>query len=322
MLSKPQKRIVIGTAILVAFVLFVVPFITVRRYKASVARTLSQTLGREVTIQDISIQTFPQPGLLMSGVVIGDDPTINAEPMLRADEVLATLRISSLWRGRLEIGTLKLKYPSLNLVRANDGRWNLESLLERARETPAAPTAKARPESRPRFPYIESDGGRINLKIGNEKKVFALSDADFAVWLAAEDEWHMRLEARPIRTDANLSDTGTLKMEGSWRRAPKLHETPISINLWWDYGQLGQITHLIYGHDRGWRGGLHIAATVSGQPEHLAMHFDARLDDFRRYDILAESPFHRKFIATLNTTSPPSKCRISPARYRRPAASC
>jgi len=287
MLSKPQKRVVICMAALIAFVLFVVPYITVRRYKASVAQTLSQSLGREVTINDISIQTFPQPGLLMNGVVIGDDPTISAEPMLRADEVLATIRISSLWRGRLEIGTLKLKYPSLNLVRSNDGRWNLESLLERARETPAAPTSKVRPESRPRFPYIESDGGRINFKVGNEKKVFALSDADFSVWLESEDQWHMRLEARPIRTDANLSDTGTLKMEGIWRRAPQLHETPIYLRLSWDNGQLGQISHLVYGRDRGWRGAVRVATEISGKPEDLAVRFDGRVDDFRRYDILS-----------------------------------
>jgi len=287
MLSKSQRRVVFGAAILVAFVLFAVPFITVTRYKASVARSLSQALGREVTIQDISIKTFPQPGLLLSGVVVADDPSISAEPMLRANEVLAMLRLSSLWRGRLEVATLKLSEPSVNLVRSNDGHWNLESLLERARQTPAAPTAKARPETRPRFPYIEADGGRINLKVGNEKKVFALNDADFAVWLAAEDEWRMRLEARPIRTDSNLSDTGTIKMQGSWRRASQLHETPISLSFWWENGQLGQLSHLIDGRDRGWRGGVRLSATVSGKPEDLAIHLDGRVDDFRRYDIMS-----------------------------------
>ena len=277
----------IGAAVLVIVVLFVVPAINVNRFRLQVARSLSQALGRDVTVQGISIQTFPQPGLLLSGVVVEDDPTISAEPMLRADEVLATLRPTSLWRGRLEVGTLKLKYPSLNLVRANDGRWNLESLLEKAREIPAAPTAKKRPETRPRFPYIETDAGRINLKIGNEKKVFALSDADLAVWQAAEDEWRMRLEARPIRTDANLSDAGTLKVQGVWRRAAQLHETPVWVSFSWDQGQLGQITHLIYGRDRGWRGGVHVSGVVSGKPEDFAMRVDARVDDFRRYDIFS-----------------------------------
>ncbi len=78
--------------------------------------------------------------------------------------------------------------------------WNLQSLLLRASQTPAAPTAKARPEARLRFPYIEGEGGRINFKSGMEKKVYALSEADFALWLASENEWNLRLRARPMRT--------------------------------------------------------------------------------------------------------------------------
>ena len=288
MLSRSQKRVVYGAGILVIVVLFVVPAINVSRYRLNVAQALSQAVGREVTVQGISIQTFPQPGLLLTGVTVADDPSISAEPMLRADEVLAVIRLSSLWRGRLEIATLKLKYPSLNIARSNDGRWNLESLVDRARRTPSAPTTKSRPETRPRFPYIESDAGRINLKIGNEKKVFALNEADFAIWLEAEDEWHMRLEARPIRTDANLSDTGTLRLEGSWRRAPQLHETPISLTAHWDYGQLGQLTRLAYGRDRGWRGRVTASASVTGKPENLQFRLDTRIEDFRRYDIAGD----------------------------------
>ena len=286
MLSRSQKRVVLGAALFVIAVLFVVPFIRISQYKLSIAHALSQTLGREVTVQDASLQTFPLPGLLLTGVVIADDPSISPEPILRAEEVLATIRVTSLWRWRLEIASLKLRYPSVNLVRSNDGRWNIESLLEQARKIPSAPTAKKAPErARARFPYIEADAGRINLKIGNEKKVFALSDADFSLWLAAEDEWRMRLKARPIRTDANLTDVGSIKMEGTWRRAPTLHETPLQVRLWWEDGQLGQLTTLFSGRDRGWRGSTRASATIAGTPDDLKIATDARIDDFRRYDI-------------------------------------
>jgi AsmA family/AsmA-like C-terminal region len=285
MLSRSTKRVVYSAAILVVVVLFVVPFIRVNNYRESVAASLSQALGRKVTVQSIELKTFPQPGLLLRELAVADDPAISAEPMLRADEVLAILHISSLWRWRLEISSLKLSSPSLNLVRADDGRWNVESLLERARQTTTAPTGQARPERRARFPYIESDAGRINLKLGQEKKVFALGEADFALWLNAEDEWRMRLEARPIRTDANLSNAGTVKVEGSWRRSPTLRETPVSFRLWWEDAQLGQLTSLIYGRDRGWRGSVRGSATVTGKPDDLTMSMDGRVDDFRRYDI-------------------------------------
>ena len=285
MLSRSQKRVVKGAAIFVLFVLIGVPYIGISQYKTSIANVLSQALGRPVTVQNVSIRTFPQPGLLLSGVVVADDPSVSAEPMLRADSVLATIRISSLWRWRLEIGTLKLSEPSVNLVRTNDGRWNIESLLERVRQIPSAPTAKVRPETRARFPYIEADTARINLKVGQEKKAFALNDAEFSLWLASEDEWRMRLKARPIRTDANLTDTGTIKMEGAWRRASTLHETPLQVRIWWDDGQLGQLSSLVYGRDRGWRGSLRASAVIDGRPDDLKITSDARVEDFRRYDI-------------------------------------
>ena len=107
--------------------------------------------------------------------------------MLRADTVTAYLRLSSLWRGRLEIGTLALDSPSLNLVRRADGHWNLEELVERTSQVPSAPTSKTRPESRPRFPYVKATAGRINFKLGNVKKAFAFSDADFALWLEVRE---------------------------------------------------------------------------------------------------------------------------------------
>src|SRR5450756_119919 len=135
----------------------------------------------------------------MSRVVVEDDPAYSEEPLLRAEEVTASLRLLSLWSGRLEIARLSFQYPSLNLVRRADGHWNLETLLERARQTPVAPTAKRIKDERLRFPYIESNSGRVNLKCGHEKTVYALSDADFALWLASEDEWNLRLSARPIR---------------------------------------------------------------------------------------------------------------------------
>jgi AsmA-like C-terminal region/AsmA family len=287
MISRSQKRLALAAIGLFVIAAFVVPAINVGRYRAVVSRSLSAAIGREVTVRDVSMQLLPAPGLTLNGLVVADDPRFSAEPILRADEVTAALRLSSLWRGRLEISQLSLNDPSLNLVRLPDGTWNVESLFERARETPVAPTSKKRPEYRARFPYIESSGGRINLKLGVEKTVYALSDADFALWLASEDEWRMRLEARPMRTDANLSDTGLIRVDGSARRAVSLGETPLQLHLNWSRGQLGQISTLVRGRDAGWRGSVQLNLNLEGTPRDLHMVADSTVDDFRRYDIFA-----------------------------------
>jgi hypothetical protein len=279
-------------AVVLALVLALVlpPFVNVNRYRGRVAGAISRALGREVTVSNIELKLLPRPGVVLDNFVVADDPSYGAEPMLRADTVAVYLRLTSLWRGRLEIGTLDLDNPSLNLVRRADGHWNLEELVERASQTSSAPTAKKRPEARPRFPYVEASSGRINFKLGDVKKAFAFTDADFALWLESENLWGFRVEARPVRTDVAISDTGTLKLDGRFQRAANLRDTPIYLKLNFSDGPLGQLTKLFYGRDRGWRGDVRASAILTGSPAALGITLDTRVDDFRRYDIALGEP--------------------------------
>ncbi|HEY4961354.1 MAG TPA: AsmA family protein [Terriglobales bacterium] len=281
-----RRALWIWTALgVILLAVFVPPFVNVNRYRNRVTSSISNALGRQVTVSNIELKLLPRPGMVLSTFVVADDPSYGIEPMLRAETVTAYLRLSSLWRGRLEIGTLSLDNPSLNLVRRADGHWNLEELVERTSQVPSAPTSKTSPESRPRFPYVEAKAGRINFKLGLVKKAFAFSDADFALWLESENEWGVRLEARPMRSDVPVSDAGTLRMDGRFQRASGLRSTPLNLNINFAKGQLGQITALFSGRDRGWRGGVTSTAVLTGTPASLAVTIDARVDDFRRYDI-------------------------------------
>jgi len=276
------------------------PFFNLSSYRGRVAGAIGRSLGRQVAVGQVRLRLLPQPGFLLENLVVSEDPAFGAEPMLRAGQVTTSLRLASLWRGRLEIATLSLSEPSFNLVRAADGHWNLEGVLLRASQVPAAPTAQTRPEARPRFPYLQVENGRINLKLRQEKTVYALEDADFALWLASENEWRLRLDARPMRSDVSLSDTGRIKVTGSFQRAAALHpsepksgspgapalrNTPLKLRITLENAQLGQLTKLIYGRDRGWRGAANLSAELVGTPASLAVRGDLVLNDFRRYDI-------------------------------------
>jgi AsmA protein len=274
--------IVLGLLLLAALV---PPWINVSRYRQRVAQAISRALGREVTVSGIGMQLLPRPGIVLHGFVVADDPAFGAEPMLRAETVTADPRLTSLWRGRLEIGTLELENPSLNLVRRPDGHWNVEALFQRTTEVSSAPTATSRPENRARFPYIEATAGRINFKLGQVKKAFSFTETDFALWRESETEWGIRLTGKPMRTDLALSDTGQLSLEGRFQNAAQLRDTPLRIKVEFTKGQLGQITKLIYGRDRGWRGATSASATLSGTPASLGVVLDGQVDDFRRYDI-------------------------------------
>jgi AsmA protein len=276
-----------GIAAIAAVVLILFLFRPgVYRLRTRIATSIGSALGRRVALDNVRLRLLPRPGFDLEGLVIYDDSAFSAEPMIRAQEVSAAIRFRSLLRGRLEIATLSATEPSINLVRNSEGYWNLASLLERNRQIPAAPTGKPASESRPAFPYLEATHARINFKLGDTKKAYALIDADVSLWQDSENSWGARIKAEPVRTDFNLTDTGSLQINATWQRAASLRLTPMQIAVQWRNGQLGQITKLFSGKDRGWRGGLDLTAKISGTPEALLIDSGTVVDGFHRYDIV------------------------------------
>lgn len=278
-----SKRRVAAAAVILLALFTVRPGAS--RLKSRIIHSISAGVGRSVDIGSVHIRLLPRPAFELENLVVYDDPGFGAEPMLRANEVTAALRLTSLLRGRLEIARLDLSEPSLNLVRGDGGHWNVEALLERSAHIPLAPTGKAKSEPRPAFPYIEGTTGRINLKSGPEKKPYALTNADFSLWQESENTWGLRLKALPFRTDMNLNDTGLLQVNGTWERAAAMRDTPLDITIDWSRAQLGQVTKLIMGNDKGWRGDILLNVHMKGSPAKLHITSTSSLDDFRRYDI-------------------------------------
>lgn len=280
---RSRRRIATIAALLLILFLFRPGIYQLRN---RIAGSIGNALGRRVELDNVRLRLLPRPGFDLEGLVIYDDPAFSAEPMIRADAVSAAIRIRSLFRGRLEIATLSANEPSINLVRNDQGRWNLASLIERNARIPAAPTKKSASESRPAFPYLEAGHARVNFKIGQTKKSYALMDGDVALWQDSENSWGARIKAEPVRTDFHLTDTGLVQINAEWQRAPSLRLTPVQFTVEWQNGQLGQITKLLSGKDRGWRGGVNLTAQISGTPEALRIASRIGVEDFHRYDIV------------------------------------
>jgi len=286
--------VVFGAAL--ALALLLQSSVRLNRFRAVLSQSLSRSLGRETTLQDVHLRLLPLPGFTFRRLRIADDDEFGGEPILQTQEddgqySVATLRLTSLWRGRLEIASVSLRQASLNLGHAPDGHWNLERLVNRAAEVPSAPTNKKKPEWRARFPYTELQDSRINFKFAAEKKPFALTDAEFALWLAAENRWNVRLKAVPMRTDGHISDTGVIRLSGSFDRANQFSQTPFHFVASWSRPEVDAITRIVRGHDPGWRGSTELNAEAKGTPEDFIAHVDVTVDEFRRYDIARNSSF-------------------------------
>jgi hypothetical protein len=283
------RRAVIAFCILLLLLFVVRP--RAGRLRGRVSQSIAQAVGRRIEISSLHLRFLPRPGFTLDDLVVRDDST--SEPVLRAPDVTAWLRVGALLHGRVEISTLSLSNASVNLSRNNQGRWNIEDLIERTSHTAMAPTGNGRQNSGPSFPYIEATHTRINFKEGTEKTHFALTNAEFSLWQESRNTWGVRLKAAPIRTDANLTDTGVISINGQWHRAANVHETPIVLAFDWKQAQIGQLSKLIYGTERQWRGAVLLSGTAIGTPEKLKVTAAGWLEDFRRRDVL--SPGNLRF---------------------------
>lgn len=250
---------------IVVAIIVIPPLVSINRYKSRISSAMSSSLGRPVHLSGVELRILPRPGFVITDLTVQEDSAFGAEPVLHANEVKAAIRLFSLWRGRLEISRISVDEASLNLVRTNAGRWNVESLFRTA--------AQAQPEaSKPRrqaLPYLEATNSRINIKRGIEKLPYSLVNADLSFWEENPGDWRVRLKGQPARTDVSLElgDTGVVQLEASMRRAPELKLMPVHIEMEWRQAQLGQLSRLLIGSDPGWRGDLTAEMKLDGTAE-------------------------------------------------------
>jgi hypothetical protein len=270
-------------------VLIVPPFLSVSRYKSRITQLMSASLGRPVHLASVEVRLLPRPGFVLTDLTVEDDPIYGAEPVLHANTVTASIRLLSLWRGRLEIGSIGVDEASLNLVRATAGHWNLDTLFRTAaaQDQPSGSAKRAAA-----LPYLEATNSRINIKNGAEKLPFSLLNAKISFWQAQPGEWRIQLRGQPVRTDVSLeqADTGVVQLEATLRRAAELRQMPLHLDLQWREAQLGQLTRLILGSDPGWRGDLTGELHLDGTAEAAQVTTRLRASGVHRAEFAPASP--------------------------------
>ena len=293
--QRKRRRLWLALAVLAAIlvILIVPPFLSVSRYESRITQLISASLGRPVRISSVEVRLLPRPGFLLSDLTVEEDPAYGAEPVLHANTVTASIRLLSLWRGRLELDTISVDEASLNVVRSSPGHWNLDSLLRRATAQAQADANKQdNPGKSVRLPYLKATNSRINIKNGSEKLPFSLLNTDLSFWQQSPGDWRIRLRGQPVRTDLSLEqgDTGTVRLEANLRQAPELRQMPLHFDLEWRQAQLGQLTRLLLGSDAGWRGDLTGELHLDGTPETAQVKSRLRATGVHRAEFAPAAP--------------------------------
>ncbi|MBS1822620.1 MAG: AsmA family protein [Acidobacteria bacterium] len=266
------------------------PLVNVNRFQRRIATSIGGSLGRPVHLDNISMSVFPLPGFVIQNLVVDEDPAFGSEPIIRANTVRATLRLSSLWRRRVEFSTISFTEPSVNLVHTSAGKWNIEEVLMQASRVEAAPTTQRKAGPAPRFPYIEATGARLNFKLEQEKLPFSLVDSEFALWSPDPDQWRLRLRAHPTRTDTSISNAGTVELEATLGRGDSLAHIPLNLTGQWRDAPMGEASRMFTGHDAGWRGNFALTTNIRGTIGESAVTARLRLIGARRADFVPQQP--------------------------------
>src|SRR5689334_12596963 len=142
----------LGIAILVIIVLIVaaaliVPhLININHYRPQIQAELQKRLGRSVSLGEMSLSLLP-PSFQVANPVVSENPQFNTgRPFATAEKLSVKVAFWPLLHKQVEVKSLELVRPHVELVRNAQGIWNFATLGENApTATPSAPAAPAKP---------------------------------------------------------------------------------------------------------------------------------------------------------------------------------
>lgn len=271
--------LLIASALLLAVQVGVSFLVRTHRVRGYLIAHLESAFGRPVEAGRFSMQILPIPELDVEAVTIGEDPAFGHEYFLRAEHMTASFRWLGLLRRHFEFGTMALTRPSLILVRDAGGRWNLEGWLPPARTASSGASsflpAQSLSESTYHLQKIDIDDGRINFKIGDEKRPFAFTSVSGSIEQVSAGRWQLRLQATPWRSGVALQSTGILQVVGDVA-GTSARLQPAEIRIHWGRASLADIFRLVTGNDSGVRGEFALDGDASvGMTPHTAQDISA-----------------------------------------------
>ena len=142
-MKKKPLMIVGGIVVVLILIVLALPlFINANQFKPTLQAQLGSALGRSVGVGDISLSII-SGGVTVSDVSIGDDPAFSKSPFLTAKSVSVGVEMLPLiFSKKLEVRSLTVKDPEVNLIHAANGTWNYSSLGS-ASTTKGAPKTPA-----------------------------------------------------------------------------------------------------------------------------------------------------------------------------------
>src|SRR3954470_17432051 len=170
-----MRKLFIVLAVIVGLLVIAVaalPFVLdVNKYRPRIQSELQKRTGRQVTLGKMDLKIFPL-AFRVDNATIFDDPAFHSsKPFAQTQNLLVSAKLWPLLHGDVEVDSISLEKPKIELIRSADGVWNFSTIGKQApppssprpaqkTEPPASTSTK--PEQ-PQQPEQASTGKQFSL---------------------------------------------------------------------------------------------------------------------------------------------------------------
>jgi uncharacterized protein involved in outer membrane biogenesis len=147
-MRKLLIAVVVVVLVIVCLAVALPFFINVNQYRGQIQAQLQKQLNRPVQLGDMSLSVIPL-AVKVDNVTVGDDPSFHSNAAFAEVQQLDVhVKLFPLLAKKIEVSSLTLEKPKIELIRNEAGVWNFASLGQNpaaAAPTPNAPAAPAKP---------------------------------------------------------------------------------------------------------------------------------------------------------------------------------
>ena len=206
--------VLIALVVIVVILIFALPaIVNVNQYHDKIQAELQQKLHRQVSLGDMKLKIVPF-SIRISDVSIGEDPKFNTgRPFATTQDLAVSAKLLPLLRHDVQLNSVELVNPKIELVRNAQGDWNFASLQGEQNPGPEQ-TPNAAPTKPSRAPVPASSASKPspttpNTPESNQKSGEALSLAELKIsdgQVAITDEQKHQSRAVYDHIDLTLSN--------------------------------------------------------------------------------------------------------------------
>ncbi|HJD65043.1 MAG TPA: AsmA family protein [Rickettsia endosymbiont of Diachasma alloeum] len=204
----------------IILLLIIIPFfIPLNNYKGIIISKVKETINRDLTINgDIKLSLLPNPAISLPEVKLSSIDKTKDPYLVSVENAKASLKLLSLFRGAIEVASVELQKPVINLEVLNNGqkKWDLstpknKTEINQDAPIPTASNAKTELELPLLINHFKISDGKIIYRENGNEKIFNNINLDTHVKSTKGPiDFTLALEAleQKIYIDGNIEEIG------------------------------------------------------------------------------------------------------------------